>query len=149
MANLTSNIPSKNFCFTFVAGILQTIRTTSKCQTFCKTSENLPSRISKQCDNITLFARTRTKIYGGNFEHLKNFIILFYSLKVFCTGLDKTIFLAFSICWYYEPVFDMKSIWVSGTLRITKKMGQSHKRRVCWCCKLSPPKGEALAKIHG
>ena len=48
MPHLTSNIASKMFYFLFGAEILRTTPTTSKCETFFKTSEDLIFRMSKQ-----------------------------------------------------------------------------------------------------
>ena len=45
---------------------------------------------------------------------------------VFQTGLDKT-FLAFSICLYYGPDFDMTNVSTSSTLRITTTELYAHR----------------------
>ena len=59
---------SKMLCSTFIAEILRTGCTTSKCKSFCKTSENLIREIYKQGSNITVFARKLTKIYDRHFQ---------------------------------------------------------------------------------
>ena len=66
LLHLTRNLPSKVFSSKFGAGILQTARTTSKCGTFWKISDNLISKISKQDGNITVTKGTLTKIHEVN-----------------------------------------------------------------------------------
>ena len=36
--------------------------------TFCKISENVISRMSRQADNVIVFAKTLAKIYGMHFQ---------------------------------------------------------------------------------
>ena len=57
MPHLTGSIPSEMFYSAFGAEILRTARSNSKCDTFCKTSENLIFRMSKQGGIITVVAK--------------------------------------------------------------------------------------------
>ena len=60
MMHFTSTIPSKMFYSVFEAEIPQTTYTRSKCETFCKASENLVSRLYQQGGDINVFTMTVT-----------------------------------------------------------------------------------------
>ena len=59
--------------YSFGAKILRTALTTTRCQRFCKTSENLIFRVSKQGGNVIDFPRSLTKLYGRHFQTFRKF----------------------------------------------------------------------------
>ena len=61
MPHRLSNIPSKMFYSAFGAEILSTARTSSNCEVFYNTPENLISILSKQGGNITALPGHRLK----------------------------------------------------------------------------------------
>ena len=73
LLQLTSDIPSKMFYFALGVEIYPTVCTTSKCETFCQTSENLISKMSKQFGSMAVLAKALTKIQGRHFQTFRKF----------------------------------------------------------------------------
>ena len=63
----------QNVLFCIWSKHIQTAHTVCKYETFDKTSENLISRMTKQGDDINVFTRTLTKIYGKHFQIFQKF----------------------------------------------------------------------------